>query len=323
MYATSEPSIILLTRLTPPQSSQQWLGIDACRPSSEEDTQLWHGRAPGHCESGEVDGADWGDGKVLLHIPCNHRQPTSTHSSQWALPAWWDSYRIQFWNFKQRLLSVVVGVTQIVTPEVLRNLASLPRLLLLPIRKLAGPLKGLAGSLKSTVASLETTWEDAAYGAPAYGAPEPSYGAPAPSYGASGYARSVRKETFDHQYHMALSYSVPVPRGRRAPVKNGVKQVRIRSRISSSASNQPRHLGRPHRTKTAPIGFVKCAISMGTVKCHIHFVPQILFIWYEYWENDSFLLSKTHNITTLQSHYMVKWRNRPKTYNGFIQNTIT
>ena len=102
---------------------------------------------------------------------------------------------MQFGNSKQRLLSVVVGVTQIVTPEVLRSLASLPRLLLLPVRKLAGPLKGLAASLKSTVASLETTWEDAAYGAPAYGAPEPSYGAPAPSYGASGYARSVRRET--------------------------------------------------------------------------------------------------------------------------------
>merc|ERR1712051_550621 len=91
-------------------------------------------------------------------------------------------------------LLVVVGVTQIVTPEVLRNLASLPRLLLLPIRKLAGPLKGLAASLKSTVASLETTWEDAAYGAPAYGAPEPSYGAPAPSYSAPGYARSFQEE---------------------------------------------------------------------------------------------------------------------------------
>ena len=152
------------------------------------------------------------------------------------------------------------------TPEVLRSLALLPRLLLLPIRKLAGPLKGLAASLKSTVASLETTWEDAAYGAPAYGAPEPSYGAPAPSYGASGYARSVRKETFGHQYHMALSYSVPVPRGRRASVKVGVKQVRIRSRISSSASNQPRQLGRPHRTKTAPIGSFLEYIFIGYCK---------------------------------------------------------
>ena len=166
----------------------------------------------------------------------------------------------QFGNFKQRLLSVVVGVTKILTPDVLRNLALLPRLLLLPIRKLAGPLKGLAASLKSTVASLETSWDDAAYGAPAYGAPEPSYGAPAPSYGASGYARSVRKETLGQQYHITLSYSVPVPRGRREPVKNGVKRVRIRRRIISSASNQPRHLGgRPHRAKTAPIGsFLEC-----------------------------------------------------------------
>merc|ERR1712051_346612 len=87
-------------------------------------------------------------------------------------------------------LLVVVGVTQILTAELLTNLALLPRLLLLPIRKLAGPIKGLAASLKSTVASLETTWEDAAYGAPAYGAPQPSYGAP----GASGYARSFQEE---------------------------------------------------------------------------------------------------------------------------------
>jgi len=89
---------------------------------------------------------------------------------------------------------VVVGVTKILTPDVLRNLALLPRLLLLPIRKLAGPLKGLAASLKSTVASLETSWDDAGYGAPSYGAPEPSYGAPAPSYAASGYARSFQEE---------------------------------------------------------------------------------------------------------------------------------
>merc|ERR1712051_46216 len=87
-------------------------------------------------------------------------------------------------------LLVVVGLARILTPEVLTNLAQLPRLLLLPIRKLAGPIKGLAASLKSTVASLETTWEDAAYGAPAYGAPQPSYGAP----GASGYARSFQEE---------------------------------------------------------------------------------------------------------------------------------
>merc|ERR1712018_6352 len=87
---------------------------------------------------------------------------------------------------------VVVGLTQILTPEVLTNLALLPRLLLLPLRKLAGPIKGLATSLKSTVESLGTTWEDAAYGAP-----EPSYGAPAPSYGASGYARSFQEEGED------------------------------------------------------------------------------------------------------------------------------
>ena len=103
-----------------------------------------------------------------------------------------NSYHVKLGNFKQHLFSVVVGLARILTPEVLTNLAQLPRLLLLPIRKLAGPIKGLAASLKSTVASLETTWEDAAYGAPAYGAPQPSYGAP----GASGYARSVRKIIF-------------------------------------------------------------------------------------------------------------------------------
>ena len=103
-----------------------------------------------------------------------------------------NSCHVKLGNFNQHLFSVVVGLARILTPEVLTNLAQLPRLLLLPIRKLAGPIKGLAASLKSTVASLETTWEDAAYGAPAYGAPQPSYGAP----GASGYARSVRKIIF-------------------------------------------------------------------------------------------------------------------------------
>ena len=103
-----------------------------------------------------------------------------------------NSYHVKLGNFNQHLFSVVVGLTRILTPQVLTNLAQLPRLLLLPLRKLAGPIKGLAASLKSTVASLETTWEDAAYGAPAYGAPQPSYGAP----GASGYARSVRKRIF-------------------------------------------------------------------------------------------------------------------------------
>ena len=95
----------------------------------------------------------------------------------------------------------MVGLIQTMSP-VLRNLALLSQLLL---RKLAGPIKGLAASLKSTVASLETTWEDAAYGAPAYGAPEPSYGAPAPSYGASGYARSVRKGNSCSQKSYVLS----------------------------------------------------------------------------------------------------------------------
>merc|ERR1712083_915973 len=92
-------------------------------------------------------------------------------------------------------LVVLVGMIQTFTP-VMKNLASLPRLLLLPVRKLAGPIKSLAASVKETVEALGTSWDDAAYGsAPSsYGAPESSYGAPAPSYGASGYARSFQEE---------------------------------------------------------------------------------------------------------------------------------